>query len=98
MQLLVAWLRSKNWTAHSIALAGVALSGLITTDQQVRDLVLSFFKAHPTVGTNLVILATIVFKYSHSSSPAGTVAKADAVMNSLNAPTATQIRAATLPQ
>ena len=45
-----AWLRSKNWTAHTVAIAAVAAATAVTTDQQVRDFVLGIFQAHPAVG------------------------------------------------
>ena len=44
---------------------------------------------------DIIILAGIVAKYSHSSSPAGTVANAKAIMAQPNAPTAAQVDSAT---
>lgn len=95
MAALLAWLRSKSFTSHSVAAGAVFLAGLISTDQQVRDLMLTFFKSHPAIGTDIVALAAIVLKYSHSSSPAGAVAAAKVIEASPNAPTPAAVAAAT---
>ena len=89
-----AWLRSKNWTAHTVAIAAVAAATAVTTDQQVRDFVLGIFQAHPKIGTGIITAAGIILKYSHSSSAAGTVATAENVMASPNAPSPAAVAAA----
>ena len=92
---LAAWFRSKNISSHTIAVAAVTLAGLITTDQQVRDFILSQFKAHPAIGSDIVLLAGVILKYARSSSDAGAVAHADAIKDKPDAPTASQVDAAT---
>jgi hypothetical protein len=82
MNALAAWLKSKNLTSHSIAAAAIAIATLISTDQQVRDFLLSTFQAHPKIASSAFALAGIILKYSHSSSPAGTVATAQEIQTS----------------
>jgi hypothetical protein len=94
MSTLIAWLKSKNWTTHSIAAAAVFIAGLISTDAQVRNLVLSFFEKHPAIGTDVVALAAIILKYSRSSSKAGTVAIAQVIAASPDPPTQAAVDAA----
>jgi hypothetical protein len=94
MNALMAWLKSKNLTSHSIAAAAIALATLITTDQQVRDFLISTFQQHPKIGTGIVTLAGIILKYSHSSSAAGTVATAQHIELSPNPPTPAEVAAA----
>jgi hypothetical protein len=96
MQEFLSWLRSKSITSHTIAVAAIAAATLITTDQQLRDFVLELFKAHPVIGTDIIALAGIILKYSHSSSPAGTVATATAILASPERPTAGEVLAATV--
>lgn len=91
---LIAWFKSKNVTAHTIAAVGVLAATAITTDQQVRDFVLGLFQAHPKIGTGILTVAGIILKYSHSSSAAGTVAQAEKVMASPNPPTPAAVEAA----
>ena len=91
-----AWLKSKNWTAHSLAIVGLTAAGLITGDPQVRNFILEIFKAHPTLGADIVILAGIIAKYSHSSSAAGKVAVAEEILASANPPSPAAVAAATV--
>jgi hypothetical protein len=92
---LVAWLKSKNITAHSIAVGAIALATLYTTDQQVRDFVLALVKDHPKIAADISLAVAVILKYSHSSSDAGTVANAKVIEASPNPPTATAVEAAT---
>lgn len=94
MNAFVAWLKSKNLTAHSIAVAAVALATLYTTDQQFRDFVISSFQNHPKILADITFAVGIILKYSHSSSDAGTVATAEKVMAAPNPPTPAAIAAA----
>lgn len=91
---LVAWLRSKNITAHSIAVGAIAFATLYTTDQQFRDFILTLVKDHPKIAADLAMGVGIILKYSHSSSDAGTVANAQTIQESPNPPTATAVQAA----
>jgi hypothetical protein len=45
----------------------VALASLITTDPQVSDFVGTLFKAHPAVAADILLLAGVIAKYSHST-------------------------------
>jgi len=94
----LAWLRSKNITSHSVAVAVISAATLIMGDESVRDWVLASFSAHPKIGTAIISAAGIILKYSHSSSPAGTMAQARQVMSEPDAPTAKQVDAATPPK
>ena len=94
MEALLAFFRSKNITSHTVAAAVITLAGLIMSDEQVRDFVLSTFQAHPKIGTSIVALAGIVLKYSHSSSSAGTIATAEKIVAAPNPPTPAEVDAA----
>ena len=95
MNWIAAWFRSKNITAHTVALLAASAAGLITFDPQVQQFLVTLLKAHPAAATDIILLAGIVAKYSRSSSPAGAVANAKAIMANGNAPTAAEISAAT---
>lgn len=94
MGIFIAWLRSKNLTAHSVAALGVLIATIITSDQTVRDFVLQIFHDHPAMGTDILVLAGIILKYSHSSSDAGKVAVAKAILDSPDPPTKSAVDAA----
>ncbi len=94
MDKLIAWAKSKNITAHSIAVAAIGLATLYTTDQDFRDFILGLVKDHPKISADIALAVGMVLKYSHSSSAAGTVAKAEQVMASPNPPTPAAIEAA----
>jgi hypothetical protein len=94
MNALLAWFKSKNVSAHTIAAVAILAATAITTDQQVRDFVLGIFQAHPKVGTGILTVAGIILKYSHSSSAAGKVVAAEKVMASPNPPTPAAVEAA----
>ena len=92
---LVAWLRSKNWSAHTVAVAAVSVAGLITYDPQVQTFIAELFKDRPTLVAQIVLVAGIILKYSHSSSDAGKVASAQAIQASSKAPTPEAVQKAT---
>lgn len=94
MDRIIAWLKSKNLTAHSIAVAAVAVATLYSSDQQFRDFVLMSFQNHPKVLADIALAVGIILKYSHSSSPAGTVAAAQTIEASGNAPAQSAVDAA----
>lgn len=96
---LVAWIRSKNWTAHSIAGIAGLVAIAITTDQQVKDFLFQILKDHPTLAADIVAAAMIYAKYSHSSSAAGKLAAARAIQASPKAPSEEAVlKATTFPQ
>jgi hypothetical protein len=94
MNTIIAWLKSKSYLSHSVAAFAILLAGLITTDPQVRDFITTIFQAHPALGADLVLLAGIIAKYSHSSSPAGTVATAREIVSAPNSPSIAKVDAA----
>lgn len=94
LNTIAAWFKSKNLTAHTICAFLIAAAGIIASDQQVQDFVVALFKAHPALGSEIVAVALIIAKYSHSSSPAGTVANARNILANGSAPTAKQVDAA----
>lgn len=94
MDTIIAWIRSKNWTAHSVAVFAVAAATAYSTNEDLRNLVLSILKNHPVIVGDLGLLVGAVLKYSQSSSPAGTVAKAEAIQASPQAPSPAAVEAA----
>ena len=95
MNNLVAWLRSKNFTAHTVAALCIAAATLITTDPQVQQVLVSLFREHPAALADITLLAGLIFKYTRSSSDAGTMATARDIKASGNAPTSAEVDAAT---
>lgn len=67
--------------AHAIAMFGMAVASIITTDQQARELLVAVFKNHPTLAADILVFAGIVCRYSHSSSPEGTLATARKIID-----------------
>ncbi len=94
MQTLLAWLRSKNWTAHTVFVLAVTAAGIITGDPDVQQLLVTLLKAHPVAASNIILLACVIAKYTHSSSPAGTMATARTIQAAPNTPTTAQVNAA----
>ena len=94
MNSIAAWFRSKNITTHTVGAAVFGLAGIIATDRQVQQYVVQLFVAHPALAAQIIGGAVIIAKYSHSSSPAGTLATARAINDSPNAPTRAQVDAA----
>ena len=91
---LSSWFRSKNITAHTVAVAAVTAATIITTDEQVRSFLVGVFQLHPKIVSGITGLAVIILKYGHSSSPAGVVANAQSVLASPNPPTQAAVQAA----
>ena len=80
---------------HAGQWISLCLKRLIMGDEQVRSWITGAFVDHPRISTAIIGAASIILKYSHSSSPAGAVAQAKEVINSPDAPTASQVDAAT---
>ena len=91
---LAAWVRSKNITAHTIAVAAVAIATAITTDETVRSFLVGVFQQHPKIVSGVTGLAVIILKYGHSSSNAGVVANAQSILAAPNPPTEAAVQAA----
>jgi hypothetical protein len=92
---IVAWFKSKNITAHSLAAILITAAGIVTFDPQVQQFLVDLLKAHPVLASDIILFAGIVAKYTHSSSPAGTVANAKEILAQPDAPTSSQVDAAT---
>jgi hypothetical protein len=73
MVAFLAWLKSRNITSHTVAVALIALAGLITSDEQVRTFLLQSLSAHPKIAADIILAAGIILKYSRGSSPVGAV-------------------------
>lgn len=71
MNAVKAWFASRNITSHTLAALAIGAATLISTDEQVRDFLLSALKAHPKLASDIVLLAGIILKYSRSSSASG---------------------------
>lgn len=90
MNKIKAWLKSKNVTSHTIAVLALGAAGAVAKDQQVRDLLIKLFIHHPALVPDLVLLAGVVLRYSHSSSDAGKVAAAQVIEAKIQPPPPTQ--------
>lgn len=76
MNKITAWFESKNYNSHWIAAFVFGAAGIIATDRQVQQYVGQLCAAHPALAAQIIGGAVIIAKYSHSSSPAGTLATA----------------------
>ena len=95
MDTLIAWLKSKNSFTHSIGVLGGVVAVVLTDNAYgSRDALLQLFRNHPTLGSDLVILAGVIAAYKRSSSKAGTVAAAINIQAGPDAQTKVAIDAA----
>ena len=98
MNSISVWFRSKNWTTHTVIAGAITLAGLIAMDPAIQEWIKTTLAAHPQLASLIVLASIAVAKNAHSSSPAGTLATANAIKfgpDSANAPTATEVDAAT---
>lgn len=98
LEYLIAWFKSKNITTHTIGLAIVGAAFAYDGSPQLRNYIGTVFTGYPVVVThigelaaNIVAGVTLWRNYSHSSSPAGTLATARTINATPDAPTATQV-------
>ena len=94
MNAIKAWFLSKNITAHTVAAVLVSAAILISSDQQVQQFLVDLLKAHPALAADVLLLAGIIAKYSRSSSAAGAMATARNIAAQPDAPTSSQVDAA----
>jgi len=94
MNTLTAWLKSKNWSTHAIGGTLLSIAVFITSDVQAQQFLVTLLKAHPAIASQILVLAGIVVAYKRSSSAAGTVAQSNAIMEGVNPPTTSQVKAA----
>lgn len=80
----IAWLKSKNITSHTVVAAIWAFALYYDSSPSFRQKVGELFVGYPVVITklgiitaNIVAFGTMWAKYSHSSSAAGTAARAE---------------------
>ena len=105
MSGFLAWLKSKNLTTHSVGLAIIGFAVAYDSTPALQNYISSIFVGHEAVVTtlgkictNIVAGVTLWRNYSHSTSPAGAVARAKSVLDSPDAPTAKAVDAATPPK
>jgi len=67
MTSFITWAKGKSSMAHSIAMFGIAAACAITKDADLQKLIVSLFKDHPVIASDIVIAAAIIFRYSKSS-------------------------------
>jgi len=99
---LIAYARSKNNTTHSIGAAIIAFAAYYDMSPELRNYIGSFFVGYPVVVTrfgelmmNITAAVTFWRNYSNSRSSAGILAAANAIKSEPDAPTASQVDAAT---
>jgi hypothetical protein len=102
MNAIKAWLKSKNITTHTVGMAIVAFAVAYNSSTALRDYIATLLAGYPVVVTKIGMLTTDIVagvtlwrNYSHSSSPAGTLATARAIQAAPDAPTSSQVDAAT---
>jgi hypothetical protein len=96
-----AWLKSKNVTTHTVGAAILTFAVAYDSSPDLRNYIGTVFVGYPVVVTKLGILTanivagvTLWAKFSHSSSSAGTLAKAQTIASLPNPPTQAAIDAA----
>jgi hypothetical protein len=70
MNSILAWIKSKNLSSHTVLIGATSLAVLISTDQQVQTLIVSTLKSHPALASDIILLATVLAKFSHSTKQA----------------------------
>jgi hypothetical protein len=102
MNNFIAWVRSKSKTTHAIGLAIAGFAVTYDSSPQLQNYIGTLFTGYPVIVTHLGILCaniaaglTIWRNYSHGLSDAGAVAYGKAILNKPDAPTPTQVEAAT---
>jgi hypothetical protein len=98
---LVAWAKSKNITTHTVGGFIVAFAVAYNSSSDMRNYISTLFVGYPVVATKIAVLMTDIAagvalwrNFSHSSSPAGTLATAREIHAQPDAPTSAQIDAA----
>ena len=98
----IAYVKSKNKTTHAFGAFIVSAAFAYTTSPALRDYIGTLLVGYPVIVTKIGVLAidisagvTLWRNYSHSSSPAGTLATAREIKSRPDAPTAAQVDAAT---
>lgn len=84
MNPIAEWFRSHNLSSHAFAALAIGLAGVITEDEQVRSFLVGALVNHPKIASEVILAASIVVKYSRSTSPAGAVT--NVVTDAVNAP------------
>ena len=99
-----AWAKSKNLTTHTIGAAIITFALTYDSSPPLRNYIGTLLTGYPVVVGKIGVLCANIgagvalwLKFSHSSSSAGTLAKANAILASPNPPTSEQINAATIP-
>jgi hypothetical protein len=72
----------------------VTTAGIVASDTQVQQFLVGILAQHPAAAAQGIALAVIIAKYTHSSSPAGTLATARDIKAGPGTPTAKQVDAA----
>lgn len=85
MGRFVTWIKSKNWHTHAVLALALSVAGVVARDHQAQQFVINLFASHPAWASQIVLFAVVIAKYTHSSSPAGTVATATALLDKSNA-------------
>lgn len=67
MNSIIAWFKSKSISSHTVMVVLLALAGLVTTDAQVQELLKQLLAAHPAIMADVMLVAGIILKYSHST-------------------------------
>jgi hypothetical protein len=89
---MIAWFKSKNITSHTVAAFLIVFATAYSSNLYgVRDLCIELFKNHPTIPADTLLLCGLILKYTHSSSPAGTIATAESILALPGAPTTKEI-------
>jgi hypothetical protein len=94
-QSITAWFKAHNWTSKTLLAAIPVVAYQIIYNTQVHAFVLQTFQSYPKIGAWIVSAATLYLALSSPHSDAGTLAKANAIKDQPNAPTAEQVSAAT---
>jgi hypothetical protein len=102
MQTILAWLKSKNITTHTVGGFIIAFAVAYNSSPQLRDYIGTLFTGFPVVVSKLGILCADIAagvalwrNYAHSGSDAGVLARAREIQSKPDAPTAAQVDAAT---
>ena len=99
---IAAWFKAHNITSHTVGAFIVTFALAYTTSPELRNYIATVFTGYPTVVTKFGVLmvdiaagVTLWRNFSASHSDAGIVAEARKIQDKPDAPTSSQVDAAT---
>lgn len=92
---LIAWFKSRNWSTHTVIAVAGSLALYIAADPAAQLWIKTTLAAHPQLASLIVLASLAIAKQTPSRSDAGVLAAARTINAAPDAPTASEVDAAT---